>query len=73
MQNHTIADKPNIDANQSEPHRKKAGRQALVVPLSDKERSEFEAVLTKSTAPIGQVKRASIVRCSHGFRINQIA
>ena len=65
MQNHTIADKPNIDANQSEPHRKKAGRQASVVPLSDKERSELEAVLTKSIAPIGQVRRASIALWSN--------
>ncbi len=65
MQNHTIADKPNIDANQSGLPKRKAGRQASVVPLSDKERSELEAVIRKSTAPIGQVRRASIALWSN--------
>ncbi|KJF16842.1 hypothetical protein [Acidithrix ferrooxidans] len=65
MQSHTVSEEPNIDANQSKPPKKRSGRQASVVPLSPKERSELEAVVRKSTAPIGQVARASIALWSN--------
>ncbi|KJF17770.1 helix-turn-helix domain-containing protein [Acidithrix ferrooxidans] len=74
MQSHTISEEPNIDANQSKPPKKRSGRQASVVPLSPKERSELEAVVRKSTAPIGQVARASIALWSNeGVGTNEIA
>ncbi|WP_152626079.1 IS630 family transposase, partial [Acidithrix ferrooxidans] len=74
MQSHTVSEEPNIDANQSKPPKKRSGRQASVVPLSPKERSELEAVVRKSTAPIGQVARASIALWSNeGVGTNEIA